>query len=85
MELIEEIKNILKDDKSVVISNTGDDEYLFYRKINEDYINLIVDDDLDIEILVIKKDRTETYNEIFSHGEYKLEDVIERFNKLCAG
>jgi len=55
MELIEEIKNILKDDKSVVISNTGDDEYLFYRKINEDYINLIVDDDLDIEILVIKK------------------------------
>lgn len=62
-DIINELKKQGKND--FVISKTGDDEILIYRKINGEYRNLIIDEDCDVIYLNIPVDRRNSHNEFY--------------------
>ncbi|MCY7410132.1 MAG: hypothetical protein LH473_07655 [Chitinophagales bacterium] len=49
----------------IQIAYTGNGEILIYRKINENYHNLIIDINGDVEFLYIPFDRSKTFNQYF--------------------
>ncbi len=60
------------------ISKTGEGELLIYKSDGkEGYINIIIDEDGDIELMHIPKDRSKTTNKV----GVSVDEVIEFWNQ----
>jgi hypothetical protein len=66
----------------VIISRTGENELLIYRKMDGEYRNIIVDEDGDIEHLHIPVERSQTYNQFVEFIMVDAGKIKELVNKL---
>lgn len=65
--------------EDVTISITGENEILFYREINGELNNIIIDEDSDIEFMHIPKQRENTYNKLYTFGEYiNIQELVSK-------
>ena len=79
-DILEESFSQLKTD--VKVSKTGEGEILIYRNEGEEFRNIIIDNDGDIEYLHIPSDRTATYNEHYQFIHINEDIITELVNKL---
>lgn len=69
---------LLQNKRDAIVSKTGNNELLIYRITDDEYRNLIIDEEGDIELLIISKDqrKSDTKNYFLEDGlNYK--DLIE--------
>jgi hypothetical protein len=60
------------------ISKTGDDELLIHKEDGKGgYINIVIDQDGDIEIMHIKADRSQTWNKV----DVSVDEAIKFWNE----
>ena len=77
------IKECVREGKGdIIISRTGENELLIYRKLEGGYRNIILDKDGDMEYLHIPEDRSETYNEFVEFHMITGQKIKELVNKL---
>lgn len=62
----------------MIVTKTGEDELLIYKDDgNGGYINLIIDEDGDIQIMHIPKDRRQTWHKL----NVSVDEAVEFWNK----
>jgi hypothetical protein len=75
--------SILEKDSNIEVSMTGDGEFLIFKNLSKDnWINLLIDEDGDAEIIRIFRQRKKTFNEHYYFGSYTIDDLVKRFNEL---
>lgn len=91
LEFDENIKSMVIDicdhiysrDSNIEASISGDEEFLIFKRLGKDnWINLIIDEDGDAEIMYICQNRKKSFNEYHYFGEYDIEGIVKRFNEL---
>lgn len=68
--------------RDIVISKTGEGELLIYRVVNDEYRNIIIDEDADIEYMNIPANREDTINEYFPFKNSKDGSIVKLVEKF---
>ena len=80
------IKEIEKKKSNVSFSKSSENEFIIYQKTEDQtWKNLLIDEDGDIELIVIPKNKRKTFNQHFFLNDsenYKIVKIASRFNEL---
>ena len=78
------IKYINTSQSELQFSKSDEDEFvLFQQTPNETWKNLLIDEDGNIELIVVPKDRKKTFNKHYMlHNNYNLASIVNNFNEL---
>lgn len=80
--IFQNISDIIKINK-IEVSKTGENELLIYKQLGRNtWLNVIIDEDGDIEIMRIPKNRRKIKSKRFYNNNYSEKDIITAFNEL---